>query len=67
MRNTLYNSDTTDSGGKVHIFGIGHFDREKETSYEHVSDSEWLPKYSCLNLKIQKHLNDNKERDISCC
>jgi hypothetical protein len=65
MRNTLYNSDTTDSGGKVNIFGI-YFEREK-TSYEHVSDSEWLPRYSCLNLKIQTYLNDNKEREISCC
>jgi hypothetical protein len=40
-----------DSGGKVIILGgdsIGHC--EKNSSYEHVSNSEWLPRQSCLNL-----------------
>jgi hypothetical protein len=34
-----------DSWGKVSILGddsIGHW--EKKSSYEHVSDSEWLPR-----------------------
>jgi hypothetical protein len=41
-----------DSGGKINILGgdeIGHC--EKKSSYEHVSNSEWLPTYSCLNLQ----------------
>jgi hypothetical protein len=27
----------------------------KKSSYEHVCNSEWLPRHSCLNLQIQKH------------
>jgi hypothetical protein len=27
----------------------------RKSSYEHVSNSEWLPRYGCLNLQIQKH------------
>jgi hypothetical protein len=41
-----------DSGGKLNILGgdsIGHC--EKHSSYEHVSDSKWLPRHSCLNLE----------------
>jgi hypothetical protein len=41
-----------DIGGKVNILGddtIGHC--EKKSSYEHVSNSEWLRRYSCLNLQ----------------
>jgi len=26
----------------------------KKISYEHVSNSEWLPRENCLNLQIQK-------------
>jgi len=63
MRNILYKSDTADSGEKS-IFLVSVILREEKTSYEHASDSEWLPRYSCLNLKIQTHLNDNKEREI---
>jgi hypothetical protein len=41
-----------DSGAKVNTFigdSIGHCD--KKSSYEHVSNSEWLLRGSCLNLK----------------
>jgi hypothetical protein len=27
----------------------------KKSSYEHMSNSEWLPTQSCLGLQIQKH------------
>jgi len=27
---------------------------KKKSSYEHVSNYEWLPRYSCMNLQIQK-------------
>jgi len=27
----------------------------RKSSYEHVSNSEWSPKASCLNLRIKKH------------
>jgi hypothetical protein len=40
-----------DSEGTVSILrgdSIGHC--EKKSSYEHVSNSEWLPTYSCLIL-----------------
>jgi hypothetical protein len=50
------NITQADSGGKVNILGgdgIGHC--EKESSYKHVSNPEWLPKLSCLNLQTQKH------------
>jgi hypothetical protein len=42
-----------DSEGMVNILGgdsIRHF--EEKTSYEHVSSSEWLPRYSCWNLTL---------------
>lgn len=29
--------------------------KEWGTLYEHMSNSEWLPIYSCLNLQIQTH------------
>ena len=40
--------------GKENISGgesIGHY--EKKRLYEHASDSDWLARESCLNLKIQ--------------
>ena len=46
----------SDSGRKANILGgdsIGHC--ERKSAREHVSDSEWLTRYSCLNLQIQKH------------
>jgi hypothetical protein len=47
-----------DSGGKVNIledYSINHYGRrKKKNSYEHVANSEWLPKGNCLNLQIQK-------------
>jgi hypothetical protein len=27
----------------------------KKCLYEHVSNSDWLQRYSCLNLQIKKH------------
>ena len=44
-----------DSGGKVNIledYSIVTV-REKKSSYEHVSNYEWLPRENCLNLQIQ--------------
>jgi hypothetical protein len=39
-----------DSGGKMNIVGCDCFVRcEKESLYEHVSNSEWEPRCSCLN------------------
>ena len=29
---------------------IGHFEKKKKSSYEPVSNSEWLPRQTCLNL-----------------
>jgi hypothetical protein len=46
-----------DSKGKVNVLegdSIGHYKGEK-VSYGHVSNSEWLPRHSCLNLQIKKH------------
>jgi len=45
-----------DSGGKVIILGgdsISHC--EKEVDYEHVSNSEWLPRQICLDLHIENN------------
>jgi hypothetical protein len=45
-----------DLGGRVNILGgyiIGHC--EEKRTYEHVFNSEWLPRYSGMNLQIQKH------------
>jgi hypothetical protein len=45
-----------DSGEKVSILGGGSIaHREGKSSYEHVSDSECLPRQRCLDLQIQKH------------
>ena len=57
-----------DSGGRVSILGgdsIGHY--EKRISYVHVSNSEWLVRYSCWNLQIQKHWNGNEGKEITFC
>jgi len=46
----------SNSVGKITILGgdsISHC--EEKISYKHVSNSEWLLRYSCLNLQIQKH------------
>jgi len=45
-----------DSGGKVNIFGddfIGHC--KKNGSYEHMSNSEWLPTLRFWNLRLKGH------------
>jgi hypothetical protein len=45
-----------DSGENVNILGgdvIGHC--ERKNSYEHVANSECLPRYSCLSLQTKKH------------
>jgi len=34
----------------------------ERTSYEHVSSSEWLPRYSCLSLLAQSVVNSNKQK-----
>jgi hypothetical protein len=40
-----------DSGGKIATLGGDSISRcEKRSSYKHVSNSEWLPRWSCLNL-----------------
>ena len=46
-----------DSGGKVNILGgdsVCHY--RKKSLYEHLSNSEWLPRKICLNLAILEHL-----------
>jgi len=37
------------------VGGVGISHCEKRSSHEHVSNSEWSPRYSHLNLQIQKH------------
>jgi hypothetical protein len=39
---------------------IGHC--VKNSSYEYLSNSEWLQRQSCLNPQIQNIVNGNKER-----
>jgi hypothetical protein len=39
-----------DSGGKVNILGGDSICHEKEGLCEHLSNSKWLPRKSCLNL-----------------
>jgi len=44
-----------DSGLKVHLLegdSIGHCEKKK---FVRTCDSEWLPRYSCLNLPIHNH------------
>ena len=56
-----------DSGGLVNILGgvnIGHC--KKRSSYEHVSNSEWLPGESSLNIQIKGIVNGYKGREITC-
>ena len=46
-----------DSGGKVNILGGDSIGRcDERSSYEHVYISEWLHRYSCLNLLTQLSL-----------
>jgi len=33
---------------------VSHYETKKR-SYEHVPNSEWLPRQSCLNLQIPEH------------
>jgi hypothetical protein len=59
-----------DSGGKVNIFedySISHC--EKKSSYEHVSNSEWLPHIILGEKKKKKKtsVTGNKEREITYC
>ena len=45
-----------DPGGKVDILGSGNIGHcEEKSSYRHISISECLLTYSCLNVQIQKH------------
>jgi hypothetical protein len=42
-----------DLRGKVNIFSVENIGRcEKNSPHEHVSKSEWLASYSCLNVQI---------------
>jgi hypothetical protein len=51
-----YSAIQGDSGEKVNIFGGGSIDHcERKSSYEHVSNSDWLQRHSFLNLQVQKH------------
>lgn len=44
-----------DSGERVDIFGGDSIDHcEKKIYYEYMPHSKCLPRYSCLNLQIQK-------------
>ena len=44
------------STGKVNILGGDSNNHcEKRSLYGQVSNSEWLPRQSCLNLQIQKN------------
>jgi hypothetical protein len=58
-QNSLYKllqNIQSDSGGKVNILGGDSIGRcEKNVHYQQVSNSELLPRQSCLNLQIQNH------------
>jgi len=54
---TLWQSFTVEVVLKVISVGtpaIRHI-HVKKSPYEHVSDYEWLPRYSCLNLQKQRN------------
>ena len=54
-----------DSGRVVYILGGNNIVHcKKITSYEHVSNSEWLPGEKSLNLQIQSIMNGNKYRAL---
>jgi hypothetical protein len=44
-----------DSRGKVNTLGGDCISHGEKSSYEHVSTSGWLPRYSCLNVQVHKH------------
>jgi len=51
-----FNAIQGDSGGNVNIVGgDGIGCSEKNSTNEHVPNSECLPRPRCLNLQIQKH------------
>ena len=55
------------SRGKVNILGgdsIGYC-RRKKGPHGHVSNSEWLPRHSCLNLHVKKNMNVNKDTELT--
>jgi len=55
-----------DSRVRVNILGgdsMGHC--EEISPCEHVSNSEWLPRWSCLNVQIKYIVNCNKNRNYS--
>jgi hypothetical protein len=59
----IYGNIQGDSGGKFNILGcdsIGH--GEKKSSYEYVSNSEWLLRQKCLIYQYKCIVNDNRER-----
>jgi len=41
---------------------------KKKSSYKHLSNSEWLTRYSCLNLQTKRTIeNCSKDREIAYC
>ena len=43
-----------DSGGLVND-SIGHGEKQRQKTYEHVPNNERLSRQSCWNLEIQEH------------
>jgi hypothetical protein len=54
-RNDFYIFIQGDSGGNVNILGGDNLSLWEQSLYEHVSNCEWLLRWRCLNVEIQKH------------
>jgi hypothetical protein len=55
-----------DSGGRMYNLGGGSVGRcEGKNSYEHVSSAEFLPRWSCLNLKYKSFVNGKRNYLLS--
>jgi len=56
-----------DSRGQANILGSNSTSHcTKYSSYEHVSNCEWLLRQSGLNVQLQSIVNGYKEREIIC-
>jgi hypothetical protein len=44
------------------VDSVGHLEREKK-SHVHVSDSEWIPRQSCLNIRFESDIRKCMEMD----
>jgi hypothetical protein len=44
---------------------MGHC--EKKSSYEYMSNCEWLARYSCLNVQIEKQHLDRLQKKYTNC